>query len=69
MNLRGFDVKYVLDPMAGGNGEYYVYVVKDGNKTVVFSNSKKHTDAIIGNSLNSKIYGSIISKIQKIVKN
>jgi hypothetical protein len=51
--------------MSGGNGEYYVYVVKDGNKKIVFSNNKSHSTAgaTIGYSISSKNINEIVSNI------
>ena len=65
LNNQGYDVVYTCEPMSGGNGEYYVYVVKDGNKKIVFSNNKSHSTAgaTIGYSISSKNINEIVSNI------
>lgn len=57
---------YVFEPMQGGNGEYYVYVDK-GQKSIVFSNNKNHSGAIIGGSINSTNVKKIVTKITSLV--
>ncbi len=65
LNSKGYDVTYTCEPMKGGNGEFYVYVVKNGNKKIVFSNNKSHATAgaVIGNGITSKNVDEIISNI------
>jgi hypothetical protein len=60
------DVQFTIDPQSGGNGEYFVYLIKGGQKQIIFSNDKKtHGDqgAVIGNSISSKNVEAIIQKV------
>ncbi len=66
LNNTGYDVDYVLEPMQGGNGEYYVYIDK-GQRTIVFSNNKSHTGAVYGGSINSSNVKNIVTKISSLV--
>ena len=66
LNQKGYDVQYTIDPLKGGNGEYFVYLIKEGQKQIIFSNDEDtHGDhgAVIGNSISSKNVEAIIGKI------
>ena len=65
LNNKGFDVKYVIDPMKGGNGEYFIYVVKKDVKSLVFSNDPL-AKWVIGDEIKKKNLDLIVSKIQSI---
>ena len=67
LNSKGYDVQYNLEPQSGGNGEYFVYVKKGGNKSIVFSNDKKH-GCVTDNSINFKNMSQIILKIEELIK-
>ena len=69
LNLKGFDVDYVAEPKLGFGGEFYVYVVEDKKKTVVFSNNPdKHKDCEIGYGINMKNIPKIIERIEELMK-
>ena len=65
LNDKGYDVNYVIEPMKGGNGEYFVYVVCGGNKKIVFSNDKKH-GCVLGNKISKQNMTEIITAIEKV---
>jgi hypothetical protein len=52
--------------MTGGNGEFYVFQIKDNEKSIVFSNNKKlheSKNAVIGGKINSSNVKEIVNKI------
>ena len=66
LNDSGYDVKSIFEPMSGGNGEFFVYQIENGKKTIVFSNSKKAHEsagAVIGKGIQSSNVQEIIKKI------
>ncbi len=66
LNNKGYNVKYTLEPKNGGNGEFYVYKVEDGQSTIVFSNNKKlheSSGAVIGGKITSSNVEAIVIKI------
>ena len=66
LNDKGYDVNYTCEPMSGGNGEFFVYKIENGNKMIVFSNDKNlHSakGAVIGGRINAKNVEDIVNKI------
>ncbi len=67
LNNEGYDVDYTVEPLNGGNGEYYVYkIIEDGTKKIVFSNNRNlHSSlgAVIGYSIKSKNVNEVVQKI------
>ncbi len=67
LNKEGYDVNYTIEPLNGGNGEYYIYKVSDdGTKNIVFSNNKNlhgSKGALIGGGIRSSNVQDIVKKI------
>jgi hypothetical protein len=61
----GYDINYVINPMPGGNGEYYIYLVLDGKRHVVFSNLKAHEKegAVVAKAVDDSNVNDIIKNI------
>jgi len=62
LNNQGFNVEFNFEPKSGGNGEFFVYAIKDGKKRCVFSNNKKVGDenTIVGSKISDKNLKDII---------
>jgi hypothetical protein len=65
LNQDGYDVNINFSPMSGAKGEYYLYVIKDEKKSIVFSNSKKHQSegAVYAGGISDKNFQNVIEKI------
>ena len=37
LNNKGYEIKYVFEPLSGGNGEFYIYETSLNGKRVIFS--------------------------------
>ena len=62
----GYNINCTFEPLNGGNGEFYVYHVKDSEKNIVYSNNKKlheSKNAVIGGKINSSNVKQIVDKI------
>ena len=66
LNSLGYDVKYEIKAVMGFSGEFFVYVIKDGKKSIKFSNFPKHKSdrTEIGDRIDSKNIKNIIEKIE-----
>jgi hypothetical protein len=70
LKSKGYNVNLTTQPMSGGNGEFFIYVVKDGKNSIVFSNNQGlhgKDGAIIDRTISKKNMDSIISVIQKTI--
>ena len=65
LNKKGFDIKFTFDPRPGGQGEFFVYLVKKEGKTIVFSNDPSHK-CVIGEEITVQNLHEIVSKIQSV---
>ena len=67
LNNEGYDVDYTVEPLSGGNGEYYVYKINtDGTKKIIFSNNRNlHSSqgAVIGYSIKSNNVNEVVKKL------
>jgi hypothetical protein len=66
LNDNGYNVKYTLEPKAGGRGEFFVYKIENGTRKIVFSNNKDlHSGeaAVIGRKIDSGNVNAIVQKI------
>ena len=64
MAKKGYEVNFTVDPLSGGNGEFYVYKVNGDSKSIVFSNNKSHKEAVYGNRINQLNMEDIAKKIE-----
>ena len=65
LNNKGLNVKYMIEAMEGGKGEFFIYVVKKDKKLIVFSNNPSHK-CVIGEEIDQENLDEIVSKIQSI---
>ncbi len=66
LNLKGYNVNYAFEPVEGGNGEYFVFAIKNGVQQIVFSNDEDvhgSKGAVIGFDITSENVDMIIKKI------
>lgn len=65
LNNQGYEIKYVFEPIQGGNGEYNIYENSLNGKRLVFSNNKnlKERQTVIGRNINGNNLKEIIDAI------
>ena len=65
LNNQGYDVNYDFEPMKGGKGEFFIFLLNDGQKKCVFANNKTIGDSntIVGMKINDKNLQDIIKNI------
>ena len=66
LNNQGYNVDYVFEPMQGGNSEYFIYVVKEGKKLLVFTNDSSKP-FFYGGKITKTNMPQIIFAIEKLV--
>ena len=65
LNNQGYNVDYTFEPMAGGNGEFFIYETSNNKKRCVFANSKNVGDGntVVGFKITDKNFSDIIQNI------
>ena len=64
LKKKGHKVDSKVTAMDGGNGEFYIFQVKDNKEIPIFSNSStKHPSAIVSFKLKPEKFEEILSKI------
>ena len=64
LKKKGHEVDSKVTAMDGGNGEFYIFQVKDNKEIPIFSNSStKHPSAIVSFKLKPEKFEEILSKI------
>lgn len=64
LKKKGHKVDSKVTAMDGGNGEFYIFQVKNGNEIPIFSNSSsKHPTAVVSFKLKPEKFEDILSKI------
>ncbi len=64
LKKKGYKVDSKIVSMDGGNGEFYIYQVKNGKEITIFSNSSsKHPNAVVSFKLKPEKFEDIFSKI------
>ncbi len=65
LNKKGYDVVYTIEALDGGNGEYFVYQVINGEKKIIFSNvaEDEKNGAVIAGEIKLSNVDNIIKKI------
>ena len=65
LNNKGYEIKYVFEPLSGGNGEFYIYETSLNGKRLIFSNdqSKKEKQTVVGRNLNNNNIQNVIKAI------
>lgn len=66
LKTQGKKVKLDFEAKEGGNGEFFLFLIDNGNKIPIFSNSReKYGDtAVCGFALKEDKYPDIMSKIK-----
>lgn len=64
-----YNVKFVEDPIKPGRGEYFVFLQKDGDRKIIFSNdeSNKEDFTVIGGKLSGENVNDVVSAVDKLV--
>lgn len=65
LNKLGYEVKFVFEPLPGGNGELFIYETSLNGKRLVFSNdkSKSEKQTVIGKNVNKNNLQTVIDSI------
>lgn len=64
LKKKGYKVDSKVTAMDGGNGEFYIFQVKNNKEIPIFSNSStKHPNAIVSFKLKPEKFEEILSKI------
>lgn len=70
LKQRGYLVDTQVNPIQKPSGEYYIYLRKDNEKLIIFSNNSerdKNKGAIIGDEVNTSNVESVISKLMQLI--
>lgn len=66
----GYIVNFMITPLPGGNGEYFVYnVINNNEKKIIFSNDRtKHANdnPVFGGKITNRNVDDVVKKIEQI---
>lgn len=60
---KGYKVQLELNPISGFGGKFNLIQITTGKENIIFSNNKSNSNAVIGEEIKSKLFDSILSKI------
>lgn len=62
LNKLGYEIKFIFEPLTGGNGEFFIYETSFIGKKLVFSNNKSicEKQTVFGRNLNKNNLQSVI---------
>lgn len=70
LKQKGLIVNTQINPIQKPSGEYYIYLLKNNEKKIIFSNNEERDaikGAIIGNEITTSNVESVIAKINELM--